>query len=209
MSDEPGFHAFISYDHAERPRALTIATRLRDGPPPLRIWIDVWELRPGTSFPRGTGQGLLLSGACVVLVGASGIQNWRANEAFAAMNRRRIWVIPVLIPGGDPEMLPPFLSELSWVDLQDMDDEQAFRALVWGITGERPTFDPPAVAAQRFEPGVTVGGGSGRASADESESAPAGPEAGRPVAPQERLNHARGRVSEVPAEYSRAEQTKV
>ena len=53
-------------------------------------------------------------------------------------------VIPVLLPGADRPRRGDvadleFLINASWVEfLKTLDDERAFRSLVWGITGTKP-----------------------------------------------------------------------
>ena len=82
---------------------------------------------------------------------SSGPTAWgpgRSRSLQVAIDKRAhdeaFHVIPVLLPGaerprrGDVAHLE-FLINASWVEfLKTLDDEQAFRALVWGITGTRP-----------------------------------------------------------------------
>jgi len=52
--------------------------------------------------------------------------------------KRKLPVIPVLLPGADKEPeLPLFLQAMTWVDLRDGVTEAGLNRLVWGITGKR------------------------------------------------------------------------
>ncbi len=68
--------------------------------------------------------------------------------------RRRMPVIPVLLPGAprEPE-IPLLLGELTWVDLRNGLDPRGIDRLVHGITGAKSAFpavvDRPAAAPQR------------------------------------------------------------
>ena len=78
-----------------------------------------------------------------VFVGPSGLGPWQEVEVHAAISqfvRRKVPVIPVLLPGveGEPD-LPLFLQAFSRVRFAgSMDDPEALDNLVFGITGKHP-----------------------------------------------------------------------
>ena len=92
---------------------------------------------------------------------SSGRTAWdrgRSRRLQVAIDKRvrdeAFHVIPVLLPGaerprrGDVAHLE-FLINASWVEfLTTLDDERAFRSLVWGITGTKP---PAAGGDKRYE----------------------------------------------------------
>jgi hypothetical protein len=58
---------------------------------------------------------------------------------LAEFVKRKLPVIPVLLPGADKEPeLPLFLQAFTWVDLRDGVTEENLDRLVWGITGQKP-----------------------------------------------------------------------
>jgi tetratricopeptide (TPR) repeat protein len=140
------YDAFLSYNSQDRPAVMELAGRLRNQK--LTLYLDQWELAPGRHFVSELAEALRSSKSCVVFLGRSGLAPWQKQEISVAIDRRthdeEFHVVPVLLPGterprrGDVAHLE-FLINASWVEfLKTLDDEAAFRSLVWGITGARP-----------------------------------------------------------------------
>jgi hypothetical protein len=137
------FHVFLSYDSNDSLAVEKIATSLRDRG--LKIWLDIWELRPGMGAQANLEKALKESGAMAVFVGSHGLGPWEEIEMRAALHRQVLQnypVIPVLLPGvaNDIEAkLSPFLRNNTWVVFKETTDyEAAIDSLVWGITGVKP-----------------------------------------------------------------------
>ena len=140
------YDAFLSYNSQDRLAVHEVAERLKaEG---LELFLEVWEVAPGREFQPALAQGLRDSKTCVVFLGPSGLGPWQKQELQVAIDTRArdeaFRVIPVLLPGterprrGDVAHLE-FLINASWVEfLTTLDDEQAFRSLVCGITGTKP-----------------------------------------------------------------------
>jgi hypothetical protein len=151
------YHAFLSYNSQDLRAVEDIAGRLKgEG---LELYLEEWELAPGREFQPELAGALYESKTCVVFLGPNGLGPWQRKEIQVAINKQTYEsdfpVIPVLLPGaerprrGDVAHLE-FLINASWVEfLKTLDDERAFRSLVWGITGIKP---PPPV--ERSEEGV-------------------------------------------------------
>lgn len=141
MSGHSRFDVFISHNGKEKTLALEFSGKLRDRG--LRVWLDVWELRPGLSWQQGMLEGLAASDSCAVLIGSSGYGGWHRREIEVALQQqgRDYPVIPVLLPGSpDREEIDAFLASLTWVDFrQGIEDPDALDRVVWGITGRRPS----------------------------------------------------------------------
>ncbi len=140
------YDAYLSYSSQDGPIVMELAQRLRQEG--LALYLDEWELAPGKQFQPALSEALRDSKSCVVFLGRNGLAPWQKQEILVAIDRRThddaFRVIPVLLPGterprrGDVAHLE-FLINVSWVEfLRTIDDEQAFRSLVWGITGTRP-----------------------------------------------------------------------
>ena len=140
------YDAFLSYNSQDRLAVEELARRLRDQR--LELYLEEWELAPGREFQPALAEGLRDSKTCVVFLGPSGLGPWQKQELQVAIDKRArdeaFHVIPVLLPGaerprrGDVAHLE-FLINASWVEfLKTLDDERAFRSLVWGITGTKP-----------------------------------------------------------------------
>ena len=140
------YDAFLSYNSQDRPAVREVAERLEgEG---LELYLEEWELAPGREFQPALAEGLRDSKTCVVFLGPNGLGPWQKQELQVAIDKRArdaaFHVIPVLLPGterprrGDVAHLE-FLINASWVEfLTTLDDERAFRSLVWGITGTKP-----------------------------------------------------------------------
>ena len=140
------YDAFLSYNSQDRLVVEELARWLRDQK--LELFLEEWELAPGREFQPALAEGLRDSKTCVVFLGPSGLGPWQKQELQVAIDKRTrdeaFHVIPVLLPGaerprrGDVAHLE-FLINASWVEfLTTLDDERAFRSLVWGITGTKP-----------------------------------------------------------------------
>ena len=165
------YDAFLSYNSQDRLVVEELARWLRDQK--LELFLEEWELAPGREFQPALAEGLRDSKTCVVFLGPSGLGPWQKQELQVAIDKRArdeaFHVIPVLLPGaerprrGDVAHLE-FLINASWVEfLTTLDDERAFRSLVWGITGNQtpgagrdavrglPVSRPGGVRARRRE----------------------------------------------------------
>jgi len=134
------FDVFISYNGQEREAVLRVAEALRDRG--LRVWLDVWELVPGRPWQEAVEEIIRTTRSAAIVVGPSGLGPWEIPEMRACLEqcvRRRLPVIPVLLPGSPqrPE-LPLFLSGFTWVDLRAGLDPNGLDRLEWGITGIKP-----------------------------------------------------------------------
>lgn len=158
MSRRKSFDVFISHNGEERNLALEFSEKLRDRG--LRVWLDVWELRPGLSWQQGMLEGLTASDSCAVLIGSSGYGGWHRREIEAALQRQGhdYPVIPVLLPGAlDREDIDAFLASLTWVDFrQGFEDPDALDRVIWGITGRRPRHSKVSKLAENDNPGLVT-----------------------------------------------------
>ncbi len=134
------FDVFLSHNSKDKPTVRTLGEALkRRG---LRVWLDEWELVPGHPWQEALEDIIKTTGAAAVLVGPDGFGPWEIPEMRGCLSefvRRRLPVIPVLLPGAAvrPE-LPLFLSQFTWVDLRDGLTHDGLDQLEWGITGRNP-----------------------------------------------------------------------
>lgn len=146
LSPDRRHDVFLSHRSSDKPAIEALAARLMaEGIIP---WIDSWNLIPGEAWQPEIEAALEGCDACAVFVGQDPLGPWQHAEMRAAIARqisqprRRLRVIPVLLPGaGDPkdDRLPPFLAGNTWVDFRNsLDDAAAFHRLVCGIRGVSP-----------------------------------------------------------------------
>lgn len=108
---------FISYSHADKPVAQSLAQGLRERG--YYVWIDEGELRVGDSIIEAVGQAIDRVDFLVALVSAASLSsNWCQKEISLGMtgelNRRGITVLPCRL--GDIAM-PPSLADKFRVDI--------------------------------------------------------------------------------------------
>jgi hypothetical protein len=148
------FDVFVSYNSDDRAIALALSKLLRERG--LRVWLDIWELRPGLTWQDGIVDALATSCSCAILLGEGGYGPWHKKEMQLALASQgaEFPVIPVLLPtqkverdssshspnGALRSEIPAFLHLLTWVDLREgLHDREGLDRLVWGISGQRPT----------------------------------------------------------------------
>ena len=143
MSSSYKYDVFLSHNSQDKPMVKELARKLvAKG---LDVWLDAWKLSPGGRWQEELEQGIKDSASLVVLVGKSGLGHWENEEMFAAINAQvnnpKNRVIPVLLPGGQEEVVLDklFLSQRTWVDFREgLDDAEALHRLVAGIKSQEP-----------------------------------------------------------------------
>ena len=135
------FDVFLSHNSRDKPAVIKLAKRLKAHG--LKVWLDVWELRPGQPWQEALEQIIETTKSAVVLVGADGFGPWQSREMRGCLSEfaeNGKVVVPVLLPTCPSEVpkLPFFLKQLTWADLRDGKEESGFYHLIWGITGEKP-----------------------------------------------------------------------
>ena len=155
MAEQPSpiFDVFLSHNSKDKPAVIALAERLVAAN--VRVWLDVWELRPGQPWQEVLEDIIAHTRSAAVLVGKDGIGPWENREMRALLNqfvRRGLPVIPVLLSDcpQQPE-LPLLLQEFTWVDCRGGKEEEGYHRLVWGITGVRPQSIPAARTSQTNE----------------------------------------------------------
>lgn len=137
------YDVFLSYNSADKVAVEIIASRLREEAG-FDLFLDRWNLIPGTPWQEGIEEALAQSKTVAVFVGPSGVSPWHNEEMRAALDqavrtRDTGRVIPVLLPGAREEPVSRFLARRVRVDFRSgLDDDDAFRRLVAGIDGILP-----------------------------------------------------------------------
>ena len=133
------FDVFISHNSKDKPAVIQLAKKLKAQG--LKVWLDIWELRPGHSWQQEVEKIIASTRAAVVLVGRDGLGPWQEAEMRALLQeftQRKLPVIPMLLPGCRKQpKLPLFLRHFTWVDSRKGVDEEIIKRLEWGITGRK------------------------------------------------------------------------
>lgn len=132
----PKYDCFLSYNGRERASVRTVGEALDDEG--LLIFYDEWSLVPGEPFHDGLQDALLSTETFAIFVGPHGFSGWQREELRVAIDRRvrtGARVIPVLLPGADPNTVPPFLATAAWVEFRTIPDPNALHRISCGIRG--------------------------------------------------------------------------
>ncbi|MFE9446482.1 TIR domain-containing protein [Streptomyces sp. NPDC006602] len=147
--DSGAYDVFLSYNPEDLAAAEQIADQLETYG--LLPFLDRRHLPPGVPTLEVIEQAITTMETVAVLVGPGGLGPWRAEQLGAALDRsiRRqsdIRVLPVLLPGADPDALPPFLPRRLALDFRtQLDDPAAMAALVSGVRGRVPRRKGPSL----------------------------------------------------------------
>ena len=137
---QPDFDVFLSHHHDDTAVVEKVARKLEKKG--ICVWLDIWHLVPGRPWQEDIE--LTRCATCAVFVGRSGAAAWQKVEMRVAIDRqirdasRRFRVIPVLLPGADQGLLPPFLVTTTWVKFDTDNDPKALHRLISGIRGLPP-----------------------------------------------------------------------
>jgi hypothetical protein len=157
------FDVFLSHNSSDKPQVRVIAEALKKNG--LKVWLDEWELPPGSLWQQALEAGLTASRTVAVLVGPAGVGRWEEPEILAAIDestRRNKRLIPVLLPGASRAQIEDraFLRQHMWVEFKgDLADPEPIERLIWGITMVKSGTDGDGAeaAARRLDEEVTAG----------------------------------------------------
>ena len=138
---ESSYDVFLSYNSADHGLVEDIARKLRDDG--LELFLDRWNLAPGTLWRSKLEKTLGSCKAVAVCVGPGEMGSWQQREVDVALDLQsksvNFPVIPVLLPGCEPPL--GFLRQLTWVDLRTQPLDQGIAILIKGVRGEPPGQD--------------------------------------------------------------------
>lgn len=124
------FHVFLCHNIKDKPEVRSLAEKLREQG--ILPWIDEQGILTGEKFIPELEKVIDEAPAAAVIVGAHWLGPWQQQEYYAFLQRfveyreekgrRRLSLIPVLLPGASAEPeLPAFLRGFNWVDFRQQD----------------------------------------------------------------------------------------
>lgn len=153
------YDIFLSYHRSDLAIVKFIAKTLTQQG--LRPFLDKWNLTPGQPWIKEIEETLQTSRAFGILIGAQGMGPVQVAEMRAALQRKfrqkGYPVIPVLLPGANPEdhqHLPSFLAQQTWVDLRSGLDNQKELARITNQLLHNNNKDMPRDPAPVLQPVV-------------------------------------------------------
>ncbi|MCK9902861.1 hypothetical protein CC117_19265 [Parafrankia colletiae] len=156
---ETGPFVFVSYTAQDEAWATWIASVLEGAG--LAARVQVWDSLPGRNFVEWMTTQLAGAQWTVAVYSRAYFDSyWCTTEWTAALARRTL--LPVRIEPVDP---PAALRTLTWVDLFDLDEEQAREQLLYTVGAQVlprlaafPGAAPATAAAPPTFPGPKAGG---------------------------------------------------
>lgn len=136
------FDVFLAHNSKDKPLVTRIAGHLKHRG--VHPWLDQDQIPPGRRFQKHLQKAICHASAVAVFIGPSGLGPWQDLELETSIQecvRKKIPVIPVLLPGQDdiPKHLR-FLRGFTMVRFtKTVDDRKALDDLQWGITGRKST----------------------------------------------------------------------
>lgn len=150
------FDVFLSHAHVDAEVIEQLGVKLEDEMQ-IRVWLDKWILVPGDHWQQKIAKALADAKTCAVCVGLDTPRGWFKEEIERALNRQTkdssFRVIPVILPGGDPNVVDEFLELRTWVDFKNgIEDKYTLHVLVSGIKGLPPGRGPHQELADDPDP---------------------------------------------------------
>jgi formylglycine-generating enzyme required for sulfatase activity len=137
---------FLSHNSADKPAVEKLAEKIEAAG--FQPWLDKWNLIPGDPWQPALEAALKECEICAVFLGANLAGPWQNEEMEFAINRRvhdkQFRVVPVLLPDterGKRGEVPAFLSNVTWVEFESLDNEYDLKRLINSLHG-LPTRPP-------------------------------------------------------------------
>ncbi len=135
------YDVFLCYSSVDEDVVEGFAKRLRGAG--LRVFFAPRDIVPGDEWQKRLEQALAGSRTYAVFLGPRGLSPWQSKEVAVALDQKVAEepkrVIPLLLPGSNPEDLPQFLSQRMWVDFRpDFPARRPWDRLLLGIRGTLP-----------------------------------------------------------------------
>jgi hypothetical protein len=138
-------HVFICYAREDREFALQLARMLKDSAIP--VWVDEWDLRPGTNWVKSVDHALEECSHCLVVLSPHSVDSEEVLNEWGAVRDDGKPVVPVLYR----ECHVPYrLRQTQWISFVGLplDDADACARLLSALGGSAPPKATPPEAAQ-------------------------------------------------------------
>ncbi|MDV6347146.1 tetratricopeptide repeat protein [Nitrosomonas sp. Is35] len=139
VSGKGRFDVFISYSYNDGTIVRSLVEKLTERG--IRVWFDQWELRPGNLIHQVLEDAIASSTSFLICIGRAWQGGFGIEDETMAMLRNRMMhnqkVIPILLPGTEPVLLPNFLRQYQLLDLRDGLSDNNLNVLLSSITPRR------------------------------------------------------------------------
>jgi hypothetical protein len=121
---------FLSYARADEGRVLAVAQAMRNLG--IRVWLDQFDIVPGTVWPREIMHSLSTVDFIILFVSQNSARSRGVQKELEQAMLRRLHegsgpvILPVLLESAE---VPPLLRDIQWIDMRDGDIGKAVEAL--------------------------------------------------------------------------------
>ena len=151
---------FLCHNTADSAQVEDIAKRLEKEQ--IKFWLDRFNLIPGERFTEKIEEALDACPSIAIFIGQTGrgpYQNEELQYAINVRGQKGTRIIPVLLPGTNPDMITGLLKNFSEVRFRaSLEEIEPFRGLVAGIRGIPPLEVKLASDGQGVTEGAAVTG---------------------------------------------------
>lgn len=108
---------FISYSRHDSQLVDRITNDLNHNG--VETWIDTENINPGESWQKAIEQGLKKVSSLVFVISKNSLKSsWMLHELSSFLGANNKKVFPVIIEDIDTSQLPPFISNIQWIDFR-------------------------------------------------------------------------------------------
>ena len=112
------YDAFVSAPRANRREVLEIVEAISKAG--IKVFYDEEAIKPGDNFVEVIDEALSSAGTLLFCIGSSTpSSSWQKTEVQAMAVRSNARIIPILLPGSQPDGVPEILRTVSWLDFRD------------------------------------------------------------------------------------------
>ncbi|MEU4740462.1 P-loop NTPase fold protein [Actinosynnema sp. NPDC023658] len=124
---EVRYDAFVSFANEDRPAVIRLVGALSEAG--VRVFFDD-HVPLGSRWEEALDSGLGRADALLYCVGRTSAASEGQLREYGTVATRDLLIIPVLLPGADPESMPPLLRSRQWLDLRYGITEDGVQQLV-------------------------------------------------------------------------------
>jgi hypothetical protein len=129
------YDVFVSFHREDRTAVIQIVEAL--GRAGLRVSVDQ-DVQVGARWAESVEAAISSADALLFCIGANTIpSNWQMREVIFAERQSDMLIIPILLPGANPDTAPSMLKERQWLDLRDGISDEGLERLVSALRSHR------------------------------------------------------------------------
>ena len=153
------YDVFLSHNSKDKPFVRPIANWLKDHLGAEKVFFDERDITFGQVIPAALEKALQHSSSALVCFGEKGVGPWHDQEVWALLTKaiqqshhskdqEDFRLIPLLLPGANPDDIPWLLKTRLWADFRTggiEGNQQTLERLAMAVRGEKGISDVPVL----------------------------------------------------------------